>query len=133
FADRAERGLDRVAVPLRAHLRGRHHLDAVARREEHHLAELRSRREAREHLRERVRGEREFLAHVDRRGAVREPDDDDHRACIATTAAAGGALRRRYKMRTRTAKPKPAIDPYGARRPRHPAAARSSSTLAKRS
>ena len=53
-------------------------LDAVARREEHHLVELGARREAREELGERSsRAGREALAHVDRRGLVREPDDDD--------------------------------------------------------
>ena len=78
-----------------AHPAGRRgeHLDPVARREEHDLAEMRMRRKLLQDGRQELRRRGEPLAHLDRGGLVREPDDPDlHRARLATAVAVPGCV-----------------------------------------
>jgi hypothetical protein len=58
---------------------GRHvHLDAVTRRQDHGLADGGLGEQAREHLGQRLFGQRQALAHLERRVFVRQADDGDH-------------------------------------------------------
>jgi len=66
------------AVDVGVALRPRHHLDAVARREEHHLVELVTRRQSSQHFFERGSVARESLANFDGGCAEGESNDDDH-------------------------------------------------------
>jgi hypothetical protein len=84
LADRAA-GLDHRAIALLA--REREDLDAIARRQEHRLRQLRAIRQPREHRREHVAAGREALAHLDGGRSVREADDENQDPACPTESA----------------------------------------------
>src|SRR5262249_19805158 len=102
----------------------RHHLDAVAGRDDHALADGRAADESAQRGFQPAVGERDALAHLDRRGVMAQADEDDALAHDQNARPWIPNPSRFTLTSETTMTAKPAMVSCAAQRPRHPAVMR---------